>query len=146
MKRYRAYQGSTVPAGHTRDQIEKILLKYGADAVGWQSARGKDEAVMILRFKFHDRMYRFQLHLGETEQDERRLMRVLFHGIKALLTEAEAGVLMLEDLLMAYSEVALPDGSSATVGDVIRGQLSQQKIPDLMAGLRALPARSKNNG
>jgi len=140
MKKRLAYQHTIVSANRSRDEIEKLLLAFGADGVAWQSVRTQTEAAMVLRFKLAARVYRFQVHLGDSPKEEWRLMRVLWHGIKALLTQAEAGVLCIEDLLMAYSELALPDGSTATVGEVIKAQLSRHEVPDLSAGLKMLPA------
>jgi len=137
-----AYRNTPVPAHRSRDEIEQHLLRYGATAVAWQSIRAADQAVLALRFRRGDRVYRFQVNLGEQPQDERQRMRALYWGLKAMLEQAEFGILKFEDVFLAYSELALPGGRTATVGELIEHQVAQGKPPDLTAALRALPART----
>lgn len=137
-----AYRNTSVPAHRSRDEIERLLLRYGASGVAWQSVRTPDQAAVAVRFRRADRVYRFQVNLGADDRDERQRMRALYWGLKAMLEQAEFGILTFEDVFLAYSELALPDGSTTTVGEVIQGQLARQEMPSLETGLRALPARA----
>jgi len=135
-----AYRNTSVSAHRTRDEIERVLLRYGADGVAWHSVRSPQGAAVAVRFRRADRVYRFHLDMGTDARDERQRMRALYWGLKAMLEQAEFGILAFQDVFLAFSEVALPDGRTATVGEIIQGQLARQQVPSLEAGLRALPA------
>lgn len=137
-----AYRNTSVSAHRSRDEIERLLLRYGAIGVAWQSLRTQDSAHLGLRFRRGDRVYRLQVALGDDERDHRQRMRALYWGLKAMLEQAEFGILTFEDVFLAYSEIAMPDGRSTTVGEVIRGQLDRYEVPSLDAAMRALPAPS----
>ena len=136
------YRQTPVPAHRSREEIERILLDYGADGVAWQSLRTQQGAAMVLRFRKDDRVYRFQVDLGADARDERQRLRALRHYLKTMMEQAVFGILKMEDVFLAFSEIALPNGATTTVSELVQGQLASHQVPDLVAGLRALPART----
>jgi hypothetical protein len=135
-----AYRNTAVPAHRSREEIERLLFRYGATDVAWQSVRSAEQAGMAVRFRRGARVYRLRVDLGAAPQEERQRMRALYWGMKAMLEQAEFGILTFEDVFLAYSELMLPSGQVATVGEVIQGQLERQEMPSLEAPMRALPA------
>jgi len=138
-----AYRYTTVSAHASRDAIERRLLNYGAEGIMWQSLRTPEQAELQLRFAHRKRTYLFSVKLGQDPQDERQRMRALYWGIKAMVDQAEFGILRLEDLLLAYTQVMLPDGLSTTVANLVQEDLARQAVPSLTTSRPALPARSE---
>ena len=138
-----AYKNTRVSTHKSRDEIEGVLLKYDCDAVMWQGGRVDGEAAMAIRFRRQDRVYRFEVDLGDDQQEERQRMRALYWGLKTMLEQAAFGILKFEDVFLAYSEVALPDGSTTTVGEVLGPQLTRHELPDMGAPLRILPEKAR---
>lgn len=138
-----AYRYTTVPVGRTRDEIDRCLQRYGGDAISWQDlwTTGKGKGI-LLRFQVTNRVYRVALELSDDPQLQRQRMRALFNLIKSTMEQAAFGILRLEDLLLAYTEVGDGRGRATTVAEAIKGQIEQHLVPSLTAGLKALPAKA----
>ena len=151
-----------VPVDRSKSEIERILVRYGADQFmyGW----GQDGA--IVGFRLSSRMIRIKLPLPsrndpqfettETgrartsraaveaayEQAVRQKWRALALVIKAKLEAIEAGISTLEDEFLA--NVLLPDGTTA--GEFMQPQIKAvyqtgqmpAMLPGLPANVRAL--------
>jgi hypothetical protein len=139
-----AYRDTSVPASRTRDAIAERLRKVGASATAWEFAQNADRHVMRLRFQLRDRVYRFAIDLGSDARDERQRMRALWWCIKTACEQDEFGIFRMETLLLAMTEVMLPDGSHLTVEDLVGEQLAAARVPTLEPFLqRALPGTGK---
>lgn len=131
---------TSVPVTRTRDQIEKVLTRYGATSF----AHGWDQEKAVLGFEIAGRRIRFLLPLPARdarefthtptgikrpqagaekawEQAQRQRWRALLLLITAQLEAVEAGIVTVEEAFLAH--VALPDGS--TVGEWASRQLEQ---------------------
>jgi len=142
-KRYvpEAYKSTTVSANRTRDQIEQILVRYGANKTLWQSANDEGQRAMALRFVLRGRSYRLTLGLGDTPQEERQRMRALYWHLKHLMEQDAFGIIRVEESLLAAEEVQVPGtNTTLTVGEMVRPQLDGRQLPSLDAALRALPS------
>lgn len=115
---------SSVSPQKTRDDIEKTLVRYGAEgfAYGWQ---GKN---VMIGFMLRDRRMQFVLPLPDAgnnkqkhEQEIRSKWRALFLIIKAKLEAVESGITTLEDEFLAH--IVLPGGE--TVGDWMKPQIDE---------------------
>lgn len=126
-------QDTTVPVSRSKDEIEKIVTRYGASAfmVGWSG-----EAAAV-RFDLRGRRIQFVLAMpaleafGRTEKnrartaaeakaamdkEHRRLWRALCLTIKAKLEAVESGIVAFDQELGMH--FVLPDGS--TVYEAVR--------------------------
>jgi hypothetical protein len=145
---------TTVPSDASRNEIERTLRRYGANAFayGWEA----NQATII--FAMADRRIRFNLPMPdpaerrfthteardlprstearerEYEQAVRQRWRALALVIKAKLEAVEAGISSVEDEFLAH--VMLPNGS--TVRDWMAPQLAlayeRNSMPALLPG------------
>jgi hypothetical protein len=148
------YAASTdVTSSKSRDEIERILTRYGADQFmyGWQ------DSAAVVAFRANDRRVRFILPLptredpefttyrqgsvlfrrAETEitkryeQATRQRWRALALVIKAKLEAVECGIADFEDEFLA--NIMLPTG--ATVGEWMRPQVAEAYLTGRMPPL-----------
>ena len=108
---------TSVPVARTRDEIERVLARYGADAFGY--ARDADRSVVS--FKAQGRFIRFAMAVPPEAQEERQRWRALLLVIKAKLEAVESGITTFEEEFLAH--VVLPD--NRTVGDWLLPQVEQ---------------------
>jgi hypothetical protein len=140
---------TTVTVEKSKAEIEKTLVKYGAD--GFSSAWEKDKAA--ISFKIDDRYVRLELGLPQEEeyshdsrgqrmgeakaraacdQANRQRWRALLLIIKAKLEAVECGISSIEREFLA--DVVLPDNTR--LGDALMPQIqlaySNGKMPALL--------------
>ena len=146
---------TNVSADRTKAEIERTLVRYGADqfAYGWTTTGA------VIGFRLHDRQYRFVLPLPDRnsqqfrftpqrryerseeevqrayDQAVRQRWRALLLIIKAKLEAVEAGITTAEDEFLASTIMA--DGS--TLGEWAAPQIGEMyrsgRMPELIAGL-----------
>ena len=144
-----------VPTERTRGEIERTLLRYGAEgfAYAWEGNQA------MIRFRMHDKYIRMMLTLpdksafgftpakryardeAETlkawEQGCRQLWRALALVVKAKLAAVEAGITTFESEFLAHIE--LPN--KQTVGQWLIPQVEQiyltggHEMPQLLPGV-----------
>ena len=115
MTRYAAK--TTVPVARSRDEIERVLGRYGADAFGYAWDTGRS----VITFRAQGRHIRFALEIPPEAQEERQRWRALLLVIKAKLEAVESGITDFEEEFLAH--VVLPD--NRTVGDWLLPQVEQ---------------------
>jgi hypothetical protein len=144
-----------VTSARSRDEIERTLIRYGADQFiyGWQGHAA------VVGFQMDGRRIKFILPLParddrafthhsrgartaeaaakEFDQAVRQRWRALALVIKAKLEAVESGIALFEDEFMA--NIVLPDGKS--VGDWMRPQIAEAyRAGTMPAMLPMLPA------
>lgn len=110
-------QGSKVPISQTVGEIERTLVRYGADSFLYGAK--PDRAVIM--FTAHKKSLRFELPLPREprQSDEghaaesRRRWRALLMVIKAKLEAVASGICTFEEEFLAH--ILLPNGK--TVGE-----------------------------
>ncbi|AJP72958.1 hypothetical protein [Sphingomonas hengshuiensis] len=148
---------TTVSASASRDEIERTLVRYGADQFlyGWQ-----DEAAVV-GFRMNGRKVQFTLAMPdrkdrrfthhsrgertaeaaskEWDQAVRQRWRALALVIKAKLEAIESGISLFEDEFLA--NIVLPTGETA--GSWMRPQIAEAyrigTMPDMLPMLPAPP-------
>jgi hypothetical protein len=145
---------TTVSPGRSREEIERTLIRYGADGFLY----GHDAGRAIVGFKMQGRHVRFTIPMPDPnsraftesptgrartaeaaakawEQAQRQRWRALSLVIKAKLEAVEAGVSTFEEEFLAHT--LLPDGR--TVGDFMLPQVEAAyesgKMPALLPGV-----------
>ena len=129
-------KNTNVASELSRLEIEKILIKYGADNFAYATANGQ----ALIGFTMNDRQVKFLLPLPkladfkftptgrtrtensqytEWEQACRQRWRALKLVIQAKLEAVECGISVFEDEFMA--NIVLPGG--VTVGDFMKPQI-----------------------
>jgi hypothetical protein len=128
-----------VPVSRTRDEIERTLSRYGAEAFsyGWDGDRA------VVMFQAEGRRIRFDVvvpgDLTESRraQVERQRWRALLLVIKAKLEAVAVGIVTFEEEFLAH--IMLPDGSK--VAEWMAPQLKQVyesgQMPELLPPARA---------
>lgn len=130
MARYAAT--TQVPVSRSRDELERILTRYGADAFGY----GWDGPRSVISFRAHDRYIRLAMDVPDNPQEERQRWRALVLVVKAKLEAVESRITTFEEEFLAH--VVLPDNE--TVGEWLAPQIEQAYDDGRMPGsLLALP-------
>ena len=129
-----------VPIDRSKAEIEKTLMRYGADQFVYGTMLGR----AMIAFRANSKFVRFTLPLPEPEsrdfsrtptgrsrtkdaaqkefaQEVRRRWRALSLSIKAKLETVETGITTFEQEFMAH--IVLPDGQ--TVGEYMIPQIEQ---------------------
>ena len=132
-------QGTEVPVGRSRDEIERILERFGATEQGW--LRDDEKGITTIAFRRARRMYKFSIRIpalsefmatpkqryertpiqakAAQDAETRRRFRSLANYIKALLDAVDTGIIELEEALLPY----LLLGGSKTLYEEIKPQL-----------------------
>ncbi|MCX6023325.1 MAG: hypothetical protein NTZ05_16675 [Chloroflexi bacterium] len=146
-------QNTSVSAGRSREEIETLLERYGAD--GFAYAYDRERA--MVQFRMRGRLVRFWLDLPpnpeqfrntarnrqrtdeatlrEWEQAKRRRWRSLALAVKARLDSIEIGIETFESAFLAH--LVLPN--DLTIGELLAPQLAAAYETGVMPAL--LPAR-----
>lgn len=136
-------ENTSVPVSRSRDEIQRIVERYGAEAFGYLTAPGG----AMIEFAIRGRRYRFLLPLPDaadkrftqtptgrsrtsegarTEHDKavRQAWRALALYVKAQLEAVEAGIVSFEVAFLPY--VVLPSGR--TVADDVAPLVEQAYV------------------
>lgn len=98
-----------VPVSRSRQQIESIVVDYGADQYG--TALDSEGERAMIQFRIASWLVRFILPLaGCTEQQQRQRWRALLLVIKAKLEAVESGIATIEEEFLAH--VVTPGGET----------------------------------
>lgn len=133
-----------VPIERSRAEIERTLMRYGADEFFYGTSLRGDG----IGFKYKGRPIKIGIPLpkrddykstqaGEKawEREKKRLWRVLLLALKAKLELVDSGIVSFEDEFLA--QICLPNGG--TVGDIIKPQIETMitdgRMPKLLTGL-----------
>lgn len=151
MRRYA--QNTSVSVERSREEIEKILGRYGSDAFSYATETGRAQ----ISFRCNKKLVRFVLTLPDKEdfrrtasrghrrdddatykhweQACRQMWRALCLVIKAKLEATEAGIATFEEEFLAY--LVLPNGR--TVGETalpaIEHAVTSGTMPKSLLGL-----------
>lgn len=131
-------QNTNVSSELSRLEIERVLIKYGAENFAYATANG----MSLICFTMHDRQVKFVLPLPKKEEFSltptgrartensqyeaweqacRQRWRALKLVIQAKLEAVECGISVFEDEFM--SNIVLPGGQ--TVGDFMKPQIEE---------------------
>lgn len=148
-------ENTIVDSGRSRAEIEKILIRYGAD----QFMYGWEEAAARIAFRFDGRSVKFLLPLPNREefartevkrawrseeaqtnayeQAVRQRWRALALCIKAKLEAVEAGIVTFDDEFLAH--FVLPGGQTIGErwGEEYRTMIASGDVPKLLEDSRA---------
>ena len=126
-------KGTKVPVSRSRDEIERLLTKYGADQFiyGWREERAQ------VGFRMDGVMVQMVLPLEDcTDQEVRQAWRVLLLLIKAKLETIDAGLSTVRQEFL--SDILLPDGKR--VGEFMVPQIEDSYkyggMPMLLPGAK----------
>lgn len=124
---------TSVPVSRSRDELERTLMRYGADNFGYFN---QGDAIKIA-FCHQGLNVLFTVPNGEDDQQTRQRWRALNLVVKAKLEAIDSGISTFEDEFL--SNVVYRGG--VTIGEHIRPQL-----PSVADGgeLRLLPAPPKD--
>ncbi len=123
---------TVVPVARSRQHIEELLTKYGADQFlyGWK----EDSAVIGFRCKNRQIKFTLAITKEESAQSQRSKWRVLLLVIKAKLEAVESRVTTFDEEFLAH--IVLPDGR--TFGQFATPQIAaaydQGNMPALLPG------------
>jgi len=91
-------EGTYVPATQTRQEIERVVQRYGASkfASGWA------DDTAVVEFVVNDRRIRFRVPLDCDEREQRRRWRSLLLAIKSRLDVVASGIETFDEAFLAH--------------------------------------------
>lgn len=93
-------EGTKVPVGQSRAELERILERYGAEAFMY----GTDGGRAVIQFRAHARLVRFDLPLADlNDQEVRRRWRALVLVVKSKLEAVATGIVTFEEEFLGMS-------------------------------------------
>lgn len=107
----RSYANTSVGAGRSKEQIEKLLHKVGALGFRWDSGlpqlRDSENAVgfeqLTAALSWHGRKLAFRLRIEySSDKQQRQNLRALYWYLKAKIEAIEFGIVDLEQEFMPY--------------------------------------------
>lgn len=107
----RSYANTSVGAGRSKEQIEKLLHKVGAVGFRWDSGlpqlRDSENAVgfeqLTAALSWNDRKLAFRLRIEyASDKQQRQNLRALYWYLKAKIEAIEFGIVDLEQEFMPY--------------------------------------------
>lgn len=143
-----------VDAGRSRAEIEKTLVRYGADGFGY----GWDKGIAVITFRLSGNAVRFTLTMPDIKSDEfqktdkgrprkhdaivksweqaqRQRWRALLLVVKAKLEAVDSGITTFQEEFLAH--LLLPDGQTVgqyTLPQIEKIKLGGKKMPGLLPG------------
>jgi hypothetical protein len=132
--------GTKVPADQSRSEIERTLVRFGADQFGY----GNKQDAAVIVFRAHGRHIRFMLPLPTAkdavyrsiesrDREVRRRWRSLAMCIKAKLESVATGIETFKESFMAH--VVLPNGMTLAehAKPLIEQAYADGKMPPLLS-------------
>lgn len=130
-----AYEATEVPVARSQQKLRELLLRNGATGIaivsqppqeGFQAMVKIDAATYTIRISAVCKPKSSQ---AATEQEERRVWRVLFHHLKGIFEASQSGVMEFKEMVMPY--IVTKDGR--TIAEIL--------IPQLDKAIQANPER-----
>lgn len=132
-----SYEQTSVPVAKSQEKIRRLILDNGGTGIAFISQPPKEgfEAQITLDDKsYHIRVVatcnvKPKSNPKQTEQEERRVWRVLYHHMKAIYEAAKSGVLEFREMMLPYivttsgrtlSEHILPNLDKAVAGQTMK--------------------------
>ena len=136
-----AYESTEVSVIKSQTKLRELLLRNGATGIaivsqppqeGFQAMVKIDDATYTIRLSCYCKQ---KSSIPATEQEERRVWRVLFHHMKAIFEASSSGVMEFKQMVMPY--IVTKDGR--TIGEIILPQLDKAVTtnPAIMLGMGA---------
>ena len=149
-------EDTSVPVQRSRNEIEALLQRYGAEGFGFETEFGSGGRALV-KFAIRGRLFRIPVRTcsisdpriqrhpagkqrtsveveGAWQQEERRAWRVAVLWLKGTLEAVESRVITLDEALLPF--MVLPD--NRTVGEWAEPQiaraLEERRMPALMPG------------
>lgn len=119
------YYGSKVSLPKSQEGIKKILNKFGLQGIRFTEYKNIGIIEFILLRKDNEMAYRFKFELPEKENHKRQVYRALFHYLKNRFLAVEFGITTIEKEFIQELILKLPDGTTATVKEIVEQQLPQ---------------------
>ena len=96
-----AYRGTVVPAHKSRDEMEKILKRVGAEGFRWSSFGGRETLEAFI--KWNEKTIAFRLAVDYTsEREQMQKLRALYWYLKSKLEAIEFGLVDIEQEFLPY--------------------------------------------
>lgn len=102
-----SYANTSVGAGRSKEQIEKLLHKVGAVGFRWDSGLPQEDACgyeqLTAALSWNSRKLAFRLRIEYTsDKQQRQNLRALYWYLKAKIEAIEFGIVDLEREFMPY--------------------------------------------
>ena len=141
------YGNTTVAYERTKAEIETLLRSYGVKGTRWTSMEGQDDVlefiveanirgvkkqigIAVKPPHIHQRKRIPGRGLGYSENINQEY-RLLFHWIKSKIEAVVWGLSTIEKEFLSEVTIQLADGRQSSVGEVVLGLVSEDRLPSL---------------
>lgn len=141
------YDGTVISVGKSKEDIQRLLVKGGAEGVGWQDAY-KPKRLSQLVFYRNGKKYRLiiPIHTDDLEKEkyflsqakwddymakrEKGMFRAMFYYLEGLFKAEQHGLMTFEQAFIGHTVVLLSHGEEATVSEaMLNFHLELQSAP-----------------
>ena len=96
-----SYINTSVPPGTSKDNIETLLQRVGADAFRWSSMAGHETLEASLQWEGRRAAFRLSIDY-ENDKQRKQKLRALFWYLKAKIEAIQFGLVDLEHEFLPY--------------------------------------------
>lgn len=125
------YETTTIAESKTKDLIEDMLWKMGAEGVQWTGLLDGNEKIVILRWARKIQtdegpmILPFKHEIRQTVKNPKAVYRALYNHLKAIFVAVEYGLVTLEEAMLPWVLQQLPEGEMT---------VAEKLIPDIRKG------------
>ncbi len=141
------YARTTVSTDRSKEEINKLLKKFGCRGIQWTWLDDKEILRFIHEFEFKGvkKALTFEMNIPDIGRytgqgygkrfvrNNEQAFRIAFYIIKAKLTAVETGVETFEEVFLSKILYKLSDGQSGKIGDIVLDQVIETKPIDLLS-------------
>lgn len=126
-----SYYNTQVSIPRSQENIENILKKFGLTGIRFTKYKNIGIIEFILLREGKELMFRFKYTLPEKDNYRRQVYRALFHYLKNRFLAIEYGITSIEKEFLQELVLKLPNGTTATVKEILGDQIEQLDYKDL---------------
>jgi len=126
------YYGTKVSISKTQEDIKKILKKFGLQGIRFTEIYEIGMIEFILSVNDKEMPFRFKYELPKQENYRKQVYRALFYYLKNRFLAIEFGITTIEKEFLQELVLKLPDGSDATVKEIIQDNILKLSYDNLL--------------
>ena len=126
-----SYYRSQVPIYKTQNEIRSVLQKFNLQGIRFTEYKNTGIIEFILLKDGKELTFRFKYNLPEKEILQKQVYRALFHYLKNRFMAIEFGITTVEKEFLQELVLKLPNGSDATIKEILGERLEQLEYQDL---------------
>ena len=130
------FEGTTVPIGRSKEMIQQLLRKAGAEGIAWAD-KYRPRRESEVRFVRKEKLFKLVVPIQTADLDKNRkyisdydweqymmrreaaMYRAMFYYLEGLLKAEQWGLMSFEEAFVGHGVINLPSGEEVTVREAI---------------------------